>query len=71
MQYSAPYGQADFSSSVKISTLSGALPSDPEITFSVQNVFNAKQVSYFQYPNVNWSYYRKGQTYMFGLHGSF
>jgi TonB-dependent receptor len=70
-QYSLAYGQADLSSSLKLSKIFGELPSDPELTFSVQNVFNAKQVSYFQYQNTNWSYYNKGQTYLFGLHGSF
>jgi len=69
--FSAPYGQADFSSSIKLSKFAGELPSDPELTFSVQNVFNAKQRSYFQYENAAHSYYVKGQTFMFGLHGSF
>lgn len=71
IQYTAPYGQADFSSSLKLARIVGEVPSDPELTFSIQNVFNAKQVTYFQYPNTNWSYYQKGQTYMFGVHGSF
>jgi TonB-dependent receptor len=69
--FSSPYGQADFSSSLKLDRILGELPSDPEITFSVQNVFNAKQRSYFQYENAAHSYYMKGQTFMFGVHGSF
>jgi len=69
--FGAPYGQADLSSSLKLAKIFGELPSDPELTFSIQNVFNAKQVSYFQYPQTSWSYYIKGQTYLFGLHGSF
>jgi TonB-dependent receptor len=70
--FSSPYGQADFSSSLNIAKVFDVdLPSDPEITLSVQNVFNAKQRSYFQYENAAHSYYVKGQTIMFGLHGSF
>jgi len=69
--YGSPYGQADFSSSVKLSKFFGDIPSDPEVVFNIQNVFNAKQTSYFQYENANHSYYQKGQTYMFGLHGTF
>lgn len=69
--FSAPYGQADFSSSVKLSKLFGEIASDPEIVFNIQNVFNAKQRSYFQYENATHSYYEKGQTFMLGLHGSF
>jgi TonB-dependent receptor len=71
LQMSTPLGRADFSSSLKLSKIFGDLPSDPELTFSIQNVFNAKQISYFQYPQTNWSYYRSGQTYLFGVHGSF
>ena len=69
--FGAPYGQADFSSSLKLSRLVGALPSDPELTFDVQNVFNAKQRSYFQFQNATHSYYYRGQTFMFGVHGTF
>jgi len=54
---------------LKLSKLFGELPSDPEVTFNVQNVFNAKQRSYFQYENAAHSYYQKGQTFMLGLHG--
>jgi TonB-dependent receptor len=69
--FNSPYGQADFSSSLKLSRLVGDLPSDPELTFSIQNVFNAKQRSIFQYNNAAHSYYVKGQTFMFGVHGTF
>ena len=68
--FAAPYGQADFSSSLKLATLLGEIWSDPELTFSITNLFNAKQVSYFQYENAVHSYYVKGQTFMFGVHGS-
>jgi TonB-dependent receptor len=69
--FSSPYGQADFSSSLKLSRLVGEVPSDPELTLSVQNVFNAKQRSYIQNVNEAHSYYIKGQTFMFGVHGTF
>lgn len=69
--FGAAYGQADFSSSLKLANVLGEIWSDPELTFSVNNVFNSKQRSYFQYENAVHSYYIKGQTYMFGLHGSF
>ena len=69
--FSSPYGQADFSSSLKLSRILGDLPSDPELTFSVQNVFNAKQRSYIQNVNEAHSYYFRGQTFIFGVHGSF
>ncbi len=64
-------GQADFSSGMKLSRLFGELPSDPELTFDVQNVFNAKQVTYDQYPSAVHSYYNKGQTFMLGIRGTF
>jgi TonB-dependent receptor len=69
--FASPYGQADFSSSMKLSHLVGEVPSDPELTFSIQNLFNAKQRSYFQWENATHSYYQKGMTVMFGVHGTF
>lgn len=69
--FAAPYGQADFSSSLKLSKIFGEIATDPELVFNIQNVFNAKQWSYFQYKNAVHSYYEKGQTFMIGLHGSF
>jgi TonB-dependent receptor len=70
--FSKAYGQADFSSSIHLSRIWGEdLPSDPELTFDVQNIFSAKQESYFQLPDAVHSYYIKGQTYMFGLRGTF
>jgi len=70
--FSAAYGQADFSSSFHIGKLLGEdLPSDPEFTFDVQNIFSAKQITYFQLPDAVHSYYIKGQTYMFGIRGTF
>lgn len=68
--FNGAYGQADFSSSFHLSRLI-TLPSDPEVTFNVQNLLNAKQYSYFQYRNAISRYYRTGQTFMIGLHGAF
>lgn len=68
--FSAPYGQADFSSSLRLSEIAGHLPSDPQLTLNVQNVFNARQVSYFQYPDATSRSYHTGQTLMIGLHGA-
>jgi TonB-dependent receptor len=69
--FNGAYGQADLSASVKLSKLALDLPSDPDISLNVQNLFGAKQFSYFQYKNAVDRYYRTGQTVMFGLHGSF
>jgi TonB-dependent receptor len=69
--FGAPYGQMDFSSSLKLSTLFGDLPSDPEVTFDVQNVTSSKQRSYFQLPDAVHNYYIKGQTFLFGVRGTF
>ena len=70
--FSKAYGQADFSSSLKLSKLfTEDLPSDPELTFDVQNIFSAKQVTYEQFPDTLHSYYIKGQTFLFGIRGTF
>jgi TonB-dependent receptor len=70
--FAKAYGQADFSSSVHLSRIFGQdFPSDPELTFDAQNIFSAKQVSYFQLQDAVHSYYIKGQTYLFGLRGTF
>jgi TonB-dependent receptor len=69
--FAAPYGQLDASSSLKLSKLFGDIPSDPEVTFDIENVFNAKQVSYDQFPQAVHSYYIKGQTFLLGLRGTF
>ncbi len=69
--FGAPYGQADFSSSLKLSTLFGELPSDPEITFDISNVFHSKLRSYDQYTNAIHSYYDPGSLFLFGVRGTF
>lgn len=65
------HDQADFSSSMKLEKLFGKLPSDPELTFNIQNVFNAKLQSYDQFVSSRHYYYIMGQTYMLGIRGSF
>ena len=47
------------------------LPTDPELTFDVQNITKSKLVTYFQYPEANYSYYNQGTTFLIGLRGSF
>lgn len=69
--FTRAYGQTDFSSSLKLSRLFGAIPSDPAITLDVQNLFDARQSSYGQLKSAVHSYYVKGQTVMLGLRGSF
>jgi TonB-dependent receptor len=69
--FGAARGQADFSSSLKLATLFGELPSDPELTFNIQNVFNSKLKSYFQYPSAPFTYYQPGSLYMMAVRGSF
>jgi TonB-dependent receptor len=69
--FGAAYGQADFSAGLKLARLFGDIPSDPEVTFAIQNLFDAKQESFDQYQSSVHSYYIKGQTYLFGLRGTF
>jgi len=71
-QRSMDYGQVDLSSSVKLSKFLGELPSDPELTFDVQNLMHARNNrSYTQYTNMlNYSY-NGGSMFMLGIRGSF
>ncbi|MDE1937935.1 MAG: TonB-dependent receptor [Alphaproteobacteria bacterium] len=69
--FQQPYGQADFSSSLKLSTLFGTIPSDPELTFDIQNVFKAKLKATFQYPSAPFTYYNQGSLYLIGIRGTF
>jgi TonB-dependent receptor len=64
------YGQADFSSSLRLSTLFGELPTDPELTFDIQNLFHGKLRSFDQFTNATHSYYNQGQVILFGIRGS-
>jgi TonB-dependent receptor len=68
--YSQAYGQADFSSSLRLSRLFGEIPTDPEVTFDVQNLFRSKLRTFDQFVNATHSYYNQGQVFMFGVRGS-
>lgn len=70
--YSDDYGQMDLSASYKLSKLVGReIMSDPEFTFSAQNVLGEKQRSYFEYESAPYSIYKSGTIIMFGIHGTF
>lgn len=69
--FGAPYAQMDFSSSVKLAKFFGELPSDPEVTFDVQNVLHAKLVTYDQFKNAVNTYYDPGSVFLFGIRGRF
>ena len=70
--YSNDFAQADLSTSVKLSKFFGELPTDPEATFDVQNLFHAKNTgSWTGYTNVINSIYNPGSIFMFGVRGSF
>jgi hypothetical protein len=70
--YSMDYAQADLSSGVKLSKFLGDVPTDPEITFDVQNLFHAKVGrGYMQYKNMLTYWYNPGSVFMLGLRGSF
>ena len=68
--FTQAYGQADFSSSLRLSRLFGELPTDPEVTFDVQNLFRGKLRTFDQFANATHSYYNQGQVFLFGLRGS-
>jgi TonB-dependent receptor len=68
--FSKAYGQADFSSSIRLSKLLGELPTDPELTFDVQNLFNSKLRAYDQWVTATHNYYDPGQVIMFGVRGT-
>ena len=68
--FSQAYGQADFSSSLRLSRLFGELPTDPEVTFDVQNLFRGKLRTFDQFTNATHSYYNQGQVILFGIRGS-
>ncbi len=64
------YRQWDFASSfdlAKIFNLSNA----PEVTFDIQNVFKAKQRSYFEFENAAYGRTNPGSFYMLGLRQKF
>jgi len=69
--YTDPYAQLDLSASYKLSKLFGELPSDPEVTFDVQNLLQETQRTYFQYNNATFTYYEPGYVILFGVRGTF
>jgi TonB-dependent receptor len=68
--FTKAYGQADFSSSVRLSRFLGEIPTDPELTFDVQNLFNSKLRGYDQFVSATHNYYDQGQVIMFGMRGT-
>ncbi len=69
---SLPLGIVDFSSSLRLSKIFGDLPSDPELTFDIQNLTHAKiGRSYKQFKNLLNYYYDPGSLFLIGLRGSF
>jgi TonB-dependent receptor len=68
--FNKAYGQADFSSSVRLSNFLGQIPTDPELTFNVQNLFNSKLRAYDQWVTAAHNYYDPGQVIMFGVRGT-
>ena len=72
VERSMDYGTVDLSSSVKLSKFLGDVPSDPEVTFDVQNLTHAKVGrSYKQFTNVMNYSYNPGSLFMLGLRGTF
>ncbi|HEY0282716.1 MAG TPA: hypothetical protein VGC27_08840, partial [Rhizomicrobium sp.] len=69
---SLDYAQLDLSSSIKLSKFFGELPTDPDLTFDVQNLTHALNGrSYKQYPNIlNYSY-NAGSLFLIGIRGTF
>ncbi len=68
---SLDYAQVDLSSSLKLSKFFGELPTDPEVTFDVQNLTHAKVGrSYKMYPNLMNYSYNPGSLFLFGVRGS-
>ena len=68
---SLDYAQVDLSSSVKLSKFFGEIPTDPEVTFDVQNLTHALNGrSYKQYPNLMNYSYNPGSLFLFGVRGS-
>ncbi len=70
-QYGSGRGQADLSSSFRLSEVFGELPSDPQVTFDVQNLFRAKTPSWMGGKAGVYTFYDPGSIYMFGVRGSF
>jgi len=69
---SMDFATVDLSSSLKLSKFFGDLPSDPQLTFDVQNLTHAKVGrSYKQFKNLMNYSYNPGSLFMLGIRGSF
>jgi len=64
------YGQADFSSSVRLSRFLGEIPTDPETDLRCPELVNSKLRSYDQWVTATHNYYDPGQVIMFGVRGT-
>ncbi|MDE2267208.1 MAG: TonB-dependent receptor, partial [Alphaproteobacteria bacterium] len=72
VERSMDYGQVDLSSSLRLSKFLGELPTDPEVTFDVQNLTHALVGrSYKQYNNLMNYSYDPGSLFMLGVRGAF
>jgi hypothetical protein len=68
---SMDFATVDLSSSMKLSKIFGELPTDPEVTFDVQNLFHALNGrSYKQYKNLMNYSYNGGSLFLLGIRGS-
>jgi len=71
-EYSKDYGTVDLSTGVKLQKLFGELPTDPELTFDIQNLTHAKVgCSYKQWPNLINDCYVPGSLFMLGIRGNY
>lgn len=68
--YNDVYRQWDFSSSFDLGKIF-RLGNAPEITFDIQNLFEAKQRQYFQFKNATYTKYEPGRFLMLGLRQKF
>jgi TonB-dependent receptor len=68
--YNNSYRQWDFASSFDLAKIFH-LSSAPEVTFDIQNIFKAKQRSYFEFPNAANGMINAGSFYMLGLRQKF
>jgi TonB-dependent receptor len=70
-EYSMDFGTVDLSSSVKLSKFFGELPTDPEVTFDIQNLTHALNGrSYKQTPKLMNYSYDGGSLFLLGIRGN-
>jgi TonB-dependent receptor len=70
VQYGAPRGQADLSMSYQLNEIFGDLPTNPQVTFDVQNLFHSKFRGYMGGQAGTYSYYNPGSVVLFGVRGT-